>query len=109
MTSQNNNTEEMRRREQELRDRETALRLRELEMEISQPPIPVYPTTKHEAPPSKLKQRLRQATNVAKFLGIVVAVIVAVKVAMWAATALMVGAIAWIAYKIFFDDKKRTP
>jgi len=109
MTSHNNNDEEIQRREQELRDRETALRLRELEMEIGQPAIPVYPTTKHTEPPSKLKQRLRQAANIAKFLGVVVAVIVAVKIAVWAATALMIGAIAWITYKIFFDNKQPKP
>ncbi|UBF28424.1 hypothetical protein K9N68_11440 [Kovacikia minuta CCNUW1] len=109
MDSQNNKDEELRRRENELQAREHALRLRELEAEIyqqasSQEP-PIAPTTKHQASENTLKQRYRQALNVAKFLGIVVAVVVAVKIATWLATAIVVGGIAWVAYKIFFESK----
>lgn len=106
MSPHSSKEEELRKREQELRDRETALRLREMEAELDQS-TPYYATTKHEEPESKLKQQLRKIVRVAQFLGIVVVVIVAVKVAVWAATALMVGAIAWIGYKIFFETKKR--
>jgi hypothetical protein len=44
-------------------------------------------------------------SNIGKFLAVVVAVVVAIKVANQVAYVVIVGAIAWIAYKIFFDGK----
>ncbi|MBD2460502.1 hypothetical protein H6G89_05535 [Oscillatoria sp. FACHB-1407] len=117
MKPQDNREEELRRREQELRERELQLRLRELEAEIHQlPPQPSYPSaqqppllhpTKHEPPPTKFQTWLKKLTTVGKFLAIVVAVIVAVRVASWLATVVIVAGIAWLAYKILFETDKK--
>lgn len=111
MTSPNSNPDELRRREQELQERERSLRLRELETEIyaknnpTEPPI--VPTRKHQESDRAMKRQFRQVLEIAKFLGIVVAVVVAVRVAMWLATIVMFGAVAWIAYKLFFAGDRR--
>jgi Flp pilus assembly protein TadB len=101
----------MRRREQDLQERERALRLRELEAELyqqTQPTEPpVSPTTKHQATSRSLNRRVRQAIEIAKFLGIVVAIVVAAKVATWLATVAIIGGIAFVAYKLFFANKGR--
>jgi Flp pilus assembly protein TadB len=104
MNSQNDNKNELQRRERELQEREKALRLRELEAEINQPPL--YETAKHQEPQSSLKRRYGQLINVAKFLAIVVAVVVTIKVGLTLAYVLMIGAIAWVAYKIFLESDR---
>jgi Flp pilus assembly protein TadB len=108
MDFQNTKNEELRRREKELQAREHALRLRELEAEIDQQPstnqLPISLTIQHQEPERAIRHRSRQALNVAKFLGIVVAVVVAVRIATWLATAVLVGGIVWVAYKIFFES-----
>ncbi len=112
MNSPNRKEEELQRREQELQEREHALRLRELEAEIYQQSsaneTPISPTSKHRESEGKLNQRFRQVVTIAKFLGIVIAVVVAVRIASWLATAVMVGGIAWIVYKLFLE-KDRSP
>lgn len=105
MTPHNNRDEDLRRREQELQAREHAIRLRELEAEINQPQLHV--TRKHQEPPRPLQRRFKSILNVAAFLGIVVVVAVAVRIATWLATVAMVGAIAWIAYKIFLAGDRK--
>ncbi|MGA7936490.1 MAG: hypothetical protein WCA35_23250 [Kovacikia sp.] len=108
MDSQNSKDEELRRRERELQAREQALRLRELETEIYQQSFPdqtpISPTIKHQEPENAIRQHFRQAIKVAKFLGIVIVMVVAVRIATWLATAILVGGIAWIAYKLFFES-----
>ena len=106
MTSQHNKDEELQRREQELRDREHALRLREIEAELSQPSLGVSPTVKHTEPESAMRRRLKKLQNVATFFGIVVVVAVAVKIANQLAMAVIVGGIAWVAYKMFFEGDR---
>lgn len=113
MTSPKHRDDELRRREQELQDRERALRLRELEAEIYAQPQPNEPpiarTTKHQEPKSSLQKRYKQALEVAKFIGIVVAVVFAIRIATWLATAVLIGGVAWVAYKLFLagDRAKR--
>lgn len=110
MTSPNNRDDELRRREQELQDRERALRLRELESEIYAQPQPheppISPTTKHQDSKRSLQQRYKQALEVAKFLGIVIAVVFAIRVATWLATAVLIGGVAWVAYKLFLSGDR---
>lgn len=111
MASPNPPDDELRRREQELQAREHALRLRELEAELyaqnqSIEP-PVSPTVKHQPAEGRLNQQLRQALEVGKFLGIVIAVVVAAKIAAWLATVVLVGGVAFIAYKLFFGGDHR--
>jgi anti-sigma-K factor RskA len=105
MDSPDKKARELRHKEQELRKREQEIRLRELEAEIDRS-VPEHRTSKYEEPDSqvkgKLKQWRRKIIAVAQFTGIVIATVVAVRIASWLATAVIVGGIAWIAYKIFF-------
>jgi hypothetical protein len=105
MDSPDKKARELRHKEQELRKREQEIRLRELEAEIDRS-VPEHRTSKYEEPDSKvngkLKQWRRKIIAVAQFTGIVIATIVAVRIASWLATAVIVGGIAWIAYTMFF-------
>ena len=109
MDSPDKKARELRHKEQELRKREQEIRLRELEAEIDRS-VPEYRTIKYEEPDSqvkgKLKQWRRKIIAVAQFTGIVIAVVVAVRIATWLATAVIVGGIAFIAYKMFFAKDK---
>src|SRR5919202_1028953 len=104
MNSQDDNENELQRKEGELQERENALRLRKLEAKINQPPL--YETAKHQEPEGSVKRRFGQMVNVAKFLAIVVAVVVTIKVGLTLAYVLMIGAIAWVAYKIFLESDR---
>ncbi|MBD1830036.1 hypothetical protein NDI47_12915 [Microcoleus vaginatus GB1-A2] len=107
MNSPDKKTRELRHKEQELRKREQESLLRELEAEIDRS-VPEYLTSKYKEPDSqvngKLKQWRRKILAVAQFTGIVIAVVVAVRIATWLATALMVGGIALIAYEMFVEE-----
>ncbi|MEZ2226103.1 MAG: hypothetical protein ACBR50_07415 [Microcoleus sp.] len=102
MNSPDNKETELQRRERELGDREHAIRLRELEAEINRE-VPTYQTSKQEAPESKLKYWRRKLTIAAQFTAIVIAVGVAVKLSSWLATAVMIGGLSWVVFKIIFD------
>lgn len=104
MNSQDNQDNDFERREQELKAREEALRLRELESEINQPPL--YYTTKHLPPEAPKKRWGGKLLRAGQFLGIVVAVIIAVKVAAQFAYVVMIGGIAWVVFKIFVDKDR---
>ena len=105
MNSPDKKARELRHKEQELRKREQEMQLRELEAEIDRS-VPEYRTTKYEEPDSQVKGKLQQWRRkiiaVAQFTGIVIAVVVAVRIAFWLATVVIVGGIALIAYKMFF-------
>jgi Flp pilus assembly protein TadB len=110
MDSPDKKARELRHKEQELRKREQEIRLRELETEIDSS-VPEYRTSKYEEPDSKVKegqlqQWHRKLIAVAQFTGIVIAVVVAVRIATWLATVVIVGGIALIAYKMFFAEHK---
>jgi Flp pilus assembly protein TadB len=100
---------EIRHKEQELRKREQEIRLRELEAEIDRS-VPEHLTSKYTEPDSKthskIQQWRRKIIAAAQFTGIVIAVVVAVHIASWLATAVIVAAIAGIAYKMFFAEDK---
>jgi hypothetical protein len=106
MTSQNDNDQhnEIQRLERELQERERKIRLRELEAEINQSPL--YQTTKDKPSEKSLKQRYKTLVNVGKFLVLVVAVAVTFKIATTLASVILVGAVAWVAYKLFFEGKR---
>ena len=109
MNSPDKKARELRHKEQELRRREQEIRLRELEAEIDRS-VPEHLTSKYQEPDSqvngKLKQWRRKIIAAAQFTGIVIAVVVAVRIASWLATAVIVGGIAWIAYQMFFAKDK---
>lgn len=103
--------QELKQREQALRQRELEIRLRELDAEINtkldkndQPPT--HQTVKHREPTAK--NWLTRTSLAAKFFGIVVAVIVAVKIASWVTTVLLFGAIAWLGYQIFKSNSRKS-
>jgi Flp pilus assembly protein TadB len=105
MHSQDDQEKELRRREEELQKRELDLRLRILEDEINKT-TPLHQTTKHQEGKKALQRRMGTIGKVATFLALVVVVAIAVKVAFYVASIFIVAGIAWIAYKIFFDNKK---
>ena len=111
--SSNERERQLQQREQELRDRELSLRLQELEAEISQKQIVhqpgVYKTTPHQKPQGSLKRFYRKLANIAKFVAIVVIAVAAVRIASWLAGVIIVGGIAWLAYKIFFESDEHEP
>ncbi len=103
MNPQYNPEEELRRREKELQAREHALRLRELEAEVNLPVL--MPTEKHQEPAGKLQRWKRNVIVAAKFFGIVVATFVAVQVASVLAGVVLVGVVAWVIYKVYFEER----
>ena len=108
MDSQSPNDHELRKREQELQEREHALRLRELEAEMMQPPV--TPTVKHHPPESALQRRLRDLIKTAKFIGLIAAAgilfVVVFRIGTFLASALIVGIVVWVAYKLFLEHDR---
>lgn len=104
MNPQNNREEELQRRERELQQRETAIRLRELEAEI-EPPI--LPTVKHNRTTNAPTQPTRNLLKTAKFIGMVagagVLFVIVFRVGLFLANFVIVGIVAWVIYKLFFD------
>ncbi len=116
--------DELQRRERELQDREAAIRLRELEAEINQLP-PASGSSGSSGSPGSSRSSgsttalapsprtptplVRKIINAAKFLGVVVVAVVAVRIVSWAASLVIIGGIAWLAYQIFFADKPEKP
>lgn len=104
MNPQDDQHKELQRREQELRAREKAIRLRELEAEISSIESPLHKTVKHE-PGNKLQSWQKKLVMAGKFFALVIAGIVSVKIATWLAGFIIVGAIVWFSYKLFFESE----
>ncbi len=104
MTSQNDQDNEFQRLEREIEERERAIRLRELEAEINEPPL--YKTQKHQPTESARQRQTGKLVNIGKFLLLVVAVAVSVKIAASLATIILVGGVAWVAYKLFFESDR---
>jgi hypothetical protein len=101
----NSREEELRRREEVLKARELEIRLRELEAEIEkQHEPPVQPTRKHAQKSPKELVWYQRLPNVVKLGVVFVAVIVAVNIAHWLATIVIVGTIAWVSYKLFLES-----
>ncbi|MEO0986301.1 MAG: hypothetical protein AAFY20_12215 [Cyanobacteria bacterium J06639_14] len=95
---------ELRRREAEIKARELQIRMRELEAELEE--TPVHPTYKHEAPPPQKRIWYKQLPNIVKFSGIAVAGIVAVVIANWLITAVLIAGVAWVGYKLFLEGDR---
>lgn len=108
MNPQNSKDEELRRREQELKDREHAIRLRELEAEITQPPP--SPTVKHDRPEGRMQQKMRELVKAAKFVGLIagagILFVIVFRVGTFLATAVILGIVGWVAYKLFFEGDR---
>ena len=107
MDSHEDKEKQLQQREKEIEAREQAIRLRELEAEIYNNEPPLYQTTKQERSEGKFKIWLKKTVNIAKFFGIVIGVVVAVKIAYWLALVIMIGGVSWIGYKVFIEKDER--
>jgi hypothetical protein len=96
--------EELRRREETLKEREVDIRLRELESEVGS--SPVLPTSKHSRTDLKRQRWYRRLVAVGQFFLIVVAVIVAVRIAAWLASLLLILGVSWVIYKLFLEPDR---
>ncbi|MCY7381054.1 MAG: hypothetical protein LH628_00370 [Microcoleus sp. CAN_BIN18] len=108
MNSTDKKSRELRHKEQELRKHEQEILVRELEAAIDLS-VPAYLTIKYDEPDpqanSKLKQQWRRKILAnAQFIGIVIAVIFVVRIASWLGMALVIGGIALIVHKTFFEE-----
>jgi hypothetical protein len=109
-------------REQLLRQRELELRIRELENKLQgasghnpaavpaagasnsqAPEPPVTPTKPYREKKTRWNRWQGKLWMGLQFILIVIAVIVAIRIANWLGMALIVGMIAWVAYKVFFE------
>ena len=96
--------EQIRRQEDRVKARELKQRLEEIERGLVEPPV--QPTTKHTEPTkTKTKPFSKKIADIGKFLLIVVTVIVAIRLAAWIGTIMMVMGITWMAYKLFLESK----
>ncbi len=95
--------QELKNREAELKEREVKMRLRELEAELEDS-TPVQPTTKQTE--TLGRPWYKRLPKIAKFGLIVVGVIVAVKLATWLATLLLIFGIGWAGYKLFLESDR---
>lgn len=100
-SAQQNRQKELAEREREIAERERSLRLREMEMELYKAEPPMYQTIKQEPGESKLQRWGRQLKRVGKYALVVVVVFAAVRVGTMLASAVIVGAIAWVGYQLF--------
>lgn len=91
--------------ERQLREKETELRLRELEADINAKDT-VYRTVKHSTPEAEGKLWQKKVILGFKLFALAVIAIVAVKVASVLAGIVIVGLLAFVAYKLFFNSKK---
>ena len=95
--------EKIRQREDALKARELKLRLKEIEQELDD--IPVQPTVKHREPAKpKARRMLRKIGTLGKFLLIVISVIVAIRIAAWVSTLIILFGVGWVAYKLFIES-----
>ena len=104
MDAFDNIEERIRRKEKELEAREIRARLKEIENELDK--IPVTPTYKHEeSATKKTRGLLQQMSDVGKFALIIFCVVAAVRFAALAGYVIMICSLAFIAYKLFVENK----
>lgn len=110
LPNQPDREQELEQREQALRQRELEIRLRELDAEINASAditdqTPTHRTVKHR---ESSKRWLTQLSYAGKFFGIMVAVIVAIKIASWIAATLLFATIAWVGFQLFRISQRRS-
>ena len=110
MDSQDHKDKELENLQKELQEREQAMRLQELELEIygqHQPPPnepPLSQTKKEKKRSKSMKKSVRNLGNMGKFLGVFFVILVLFNVAFWLGRVIVVGAIAWVLYKLFLES-----
>ncbi|HYW20242.1 MAG TPA: hypothetical protein VE956_13210 [Nodularia sp. (in: cyanobacteria)] len=101
MTSQDDHHDELERRERKLREREVELRIPEMDADVN---LPVHQTMKHQ-PEKSQKPWIKKVVLGGKLFLLGVTALVVVKVASAVAGIVIVSALVWISYKLFFDSK----
>ena len=101
MKSQDDHHKEIEERERKLREREVELRLREMEADIN---LPVHKTVKHQ-PEKSQKPWMKKFVLGGKLFLLGVTALVAVRIASAVAGIVIISALVWISYKLFFDSK----
>ncbi|MEH2414541.1 DUF3040 domain-containing protein [Nostoc sp.] len=105
MTSESNRQKELDHRERALREREVELRLREMESNIHVNDAAFHETVKHQ-PENSQKPWMNKVILGGKLFVLGVGVLVAVKIASVLAGFIIVAALGWMSYKLFFESKK---
>ncbi len=105
--SDDSREQDLRQREAELRERELSVRLKEMEMELQKAKgdrlsTEVEPPTTR---PGRIRRWRRNAIEGLKLFAVVVAVIVAIRVAYWLASVMVVLGIAYLLYKFYFERR----
>lgn len=106
MTAFDEIEEDIRRREESIKAREIKVRMAEIERELEE--IAPQPQARQvEVMPPKKKQGglSKKITDIGKFCLVVVSVIVAIRLAAWVGTIVMVLGITWMAYKLFLESE----
>lgn len=108
MKSPEEREQELERLEKELRQKETELRLRELDAQVNEDKIQFYKTTKVKEQ-DKQGGKLWQSKAILglKLFGIAVVAIIAVRVASVVASAVIVGTLVFVGYKLFLEKKNK--
>lgn len=105
--------DEIRRQEDRVKARELRKRLAELEKDLVETPKAKNSSQPSEAearevdvmkPATKAGRLSKKMANLGKFCLIVVSVIVAIRLAAWIGTIVMVLGVTWIAYKLFLES-----
>ena len=109
MDSQNEQQQEIQRREQELKEREQAIRLRELELEINQgEEAEFHQTRKHNSSSNSLRTWGSKLVKVGKFIGIVIVssavIMMALRLSIWLTHVAIIAVVAFFAYKFVIKD-----
>ncbi|MDF5707790.1 MAG: DUF3040 domain-containing protein [Nostoc sp. S4] len=105
MTSEDNRQKELELGERILREREVELRLREMEAKIYTADSPFYQTVKHQ-PENSHKPWMKKLILGGKLFAVGMVALVAVRIALVLARFIIVTALGWMSYKLFFESKK---
>ncbi|MBC1240226.1 DUF3040 domain-containing protein [Nostoc sp. 2RC] len=105
MTSEKDRHKELEQRERILREREVELRLREMEAKIHTADAPFHKTVKHQ-PENSPKPWIKKLILGGKLFALGVVALVAVRIASALAGLIIVAALGWMSYKLFFESKK---
>lgn len=108
MKSEEDRRQELEQRERILREREVELRLREMESNIHNSQTPFHHTVKHQ-PEDSQKPWVKKAIFAGKLFALGVAALVAAKIASAVAGVIILAALVWMSYKLFFESPRKNP
>ncbi|MBE9005422.1 DUF3040 domain-containing protein [Fortiea sp. LEGE XX443] len=108
MKSEEDHRQKLEQRERILREREVELRLREIETDIHGSQATFHQTVKHQ-PENSQKPWVKKAILAGKLFALGVAALVAAKIASAVAGVIILAALVWMSYKLFFESQKSKP